>query len=136
VFLTPELKPFFGGTYFPPDQRSGRPSFRQLLQQIAQLWQTRRSEVTNSAADIHARLEEASANHSLSNLLLTAEVVRQAGVAFKRSYDARNGGFGDAPKFPQPSQRSSWRATPNGSRMRKRRRWSCIPVSTWLRRHP
>src|SRR5438874_1015209 len=78
VFLTPELKPFFGGTYFPPDQRQGRPSFPQLLQQIQQLWQTRQAELTNSAADIHARLEQAATNQGLSALLLTPEVVRQA----------------------------------------------------------
>src|SRR6266851_9743645 len=70
VFLTPDLKPFYGGTYFPPDQRHGRPGFLQLLKQIAQLWQERRAELANSAADIHARLEQASSNHSLSNIVL------------------------------------------------------------------
>src|SRR5207249_6470081 len=49
VFLTPDLKPFFGGTYFPPDPRHGRPSFLQVLQQIQQLWQTRHAELANSA---------------------------------------------------------------------------------------
>src|SRR3989440_1200762 len=62
VFLTPDLKPFFGGTYFPPDNRYGRPSFLQLLQQIAQLWQERRDEIAASAAEIHTRLETALAN--------------------------------------------------------------------------
>jgi len=57
VFLTPELKPFFGGTYFPPDNRQGRPGFLQLLQQIQEVWQTRRGEIAGSAADIHARLK-------------------------------------------------------------------------------
>jgi len=104
VFLTSELKPFFGGTYFPPDQRYGRPSFLQLLKQIQQLWETRHAELANSAADIHARLEQANSNQGLSSLVLTPDVLRQAGNQFKRSYDARNGGFGDAPKFPQPSQ--------------------------------
>ena len=60
VFLTPELKPFFGGTYFPPDNRYGRPGFLQVLRQVQQLWQTRRAELANSAADIHARLEQLS----------------------------------------------------------------------------
>src|SRR5947207_560254 len=67
VFLTPDLKPFFGGTYFPPDQRQGRPGFLQLLQQIQQVWQTRHSEITNSAQEIHARLEAASASLTVSN---------------------------------------------------------------------
>src|SRR5881409_2625177 len=96
VFLTPDLKPFYGGTYFPPDQRQGRPGFLQLLQQIQQLWQTRHAELANSATDIHARLEQISSNQSLSALVLTPDVVRQAGALFKQSYDPKNGGFGDA----------------------------------------
>ncbi len=104
VFLTPDLKPFYGGTYFPPDQRHGRPGFLQLLQQIQQLWQTRHAELANSAADIHARLEQASSNQPSSDLILSPAIVRQAGALFKKSYDPRHGGFGDAPKFPQPSQ--------------------------------
>src|SRR6202142_10246 len=77
VFLTPELKPFFGGTYFPPDNRYGRSGFLQVLQQGQQLWQTRRAELANSATDIHARLEQLSAtNDRLAALELTSAVVR------------------------------------------------------------
>jgi uncharacterized protein len=105
VFLTPELKPFFGGTYFPPDNRYGRSGFLQVLQQVQQLWQTRRAELANSAADIHARLEQLSvSNDRLSGPVLTSAVLRDAGSLFKNSYDAQHGGFGGAPKFPQPSQ--------------------------------
>jgi hypothetical protein len=105
VFLTPDLKPFFGGTYFPPDSRYGRPGFLQTLKQVAQLWQTRRAELANSAADIHARLEQLSvSNDHLSGAVLTAAVVRDAGAHLQQSYDAQHGGFGGAPKFPQPSQ--------------------------------
>jgi uncharacterized protein YyaL (SSP411 family) len=105
VFLTPELKPFFGGTYFPPDSRYGRTGFLQLLRQVQQLWQTRRAELANSAADIHARLEGLNVSGDRSSgLVLTAAVVRDAGVLIKQSYDAKHGGFGGAPKFPQPSQ--------------------------------
>jgi uncharacterized protein YyaL (SSP411 family) len=104
TFLTPDLKPFFGGTYFPPDARYGRPSFLQLLQHIHQLWQNRRGDLADSAAKIHAQLEEASARSNGSNILLTASVVREAGSRFKSAYDPRHGGFGSAPKFPQPSQ--------------------------------
>src|SRR5476649_2276770 len=95
VFLTPDLKPFFGGTYFPPDARYGRPSFLQLLQQISMLWQERKNE-------IHARLEGAIANSTESNSLLTADVLKNAAEFFKKIYDPQNGGFGGAPKFPQP----------------------------------
>jgi uncharacterized protein YyaL (SSP411 family) len=104
VFLTPELKPFFGGTYFPPDQRYGRPSFLQILKQINQMWQTRHEELVNSAGNIHAQLEQVGSNQPLSTLVLTTDVIRQAAAQFKKAYDPKNGGFGDAPKFPQPSQ--------------------------------
>jgi uncharacterized protein YyaL (SSP411 family) len=104
TFLTPDLKPFFGGTYFPPDARYGRPSFLQLLQHIHQLWQTRHGDLADSASKIHSQLEQASSQSSVSNILLTASVVREAGSRFKSTYDPRNGGFGGAPKFPQPSQ--------------------------------
>jgi uncharacterized protein YyaL (SSP411 family) len=102
VFLTPELKPFFGGTYFPPDNRSGRPGFLQLLRQIHQVWQTRRGEIAGSADEIHARLGAASTNANAGDLLPTQEALKNAGDSFKRMFDPRHGGFGGAPKFPQP----------------------------------
>jgi len=104
TFLTPELKPFFGGTYFPPDSRYGRPSFLELLKHIQRLWETRPGDLLDSATQVHARLSEAATSVTESNLLLTASVVRNAGARFKEAYDPRNGGFGNAPKFPQPSQ--------------------------------
>ena len=103
VFLTPDLKPFFGGTYFPPDARYGRPSFLQLLQQISQLWQERKNEIAASADEIHSRLEAAAADHAQSNPLLTADALKNAAAVFKSIYDPVHGGFGGAPKFPQPS---------------------------------
>jgi uncharacterized protein YyaL (SSP411 family) len=106
VFLTPELKPFFGGTYFPPDNHSGRPGFLQLLRQIHQVWQTRRGEIAGSADEIHARLEAASTNANAGDLLPTHEALKYAGDSFKRMFDPRHGGFGGAPKFPQPGMPS------------------------------
>ena len=103
VFLTPDLKPFFGGTYFPPDARYGRPSFLQLLEQIANLWRERKNEMAASADEIHARLESATANSAGANPSLTADVLKNAEELFKSSYDPVHGGFGGAPKFPQPS---------------------------------
>jgi uncharacterized protein YyaL (SSP411 family) len=103
VFLTPELKPFFGGTYFPPDNRHGHPGFLQVLQQISRLWQEQKNEIAASADEIHARLEAATANPAESNLLLTADVFKKAAEFFKKMHDPRHGGFGGAPKFPQPS---------------------------------
>jgi len=107
VFLTPELKPFLGGTYFPPDDRHGRPGFLQVLEQIAALWRDRRAEIAASAGEIHARLEAATTNRAAGNLILTADALRNAAATFKSAYDRRHGGFGGAPKFPQPGMPSS-----------------------------
>ncbi len=105
VFLTTDLKPFYGGTYFPPDARYGRPSFLQLLEHIHQLWETRRDDLNTSAAEMHARLEAMTETNSVdAKLALTPAVLQHAGLRFKESHDPRNGGFGSAPKFPQPSQ--------------------------------
>src|SRR5260370_25452650 len=83
VFLTPDLKPFFGGTYFPPDDRYGRGGFLQVLQQINQVWQTRHGEVTNSAEEIYGRLNATNANPALPNLLLTTDPSRPPASLFK-----------------------------------------------------
>ena len=125
VFLTPDLKPFYGGTYFPPEPRHGRPSLSQLLERIADLWQTRRDELMLNAEQVHAQLIAAMAarsgvpagrrqlsaeDHEAQRFAGTplrepgTEWLRAAGVAFKEMYDPQNGGFGRAPKFPQPSQ--------------------------------
>jgi uncharacterized protein len=105
VFLTPDLKPFFGGTYFPPEPRQGRPGLLQLLSHIRDLWRTRREDIGASAAGIHLQLEQlTAASAAPSGLILTPELLRKAGTILKESYDARHGGFGGAPKFPQPSQ--------------------------------
>ena len=102
VFLTPDLKPFFGGTYFPPEARYGRPSFLQLLQQISRLWDERKTEIVAAADELHARLELLTARDVRENLPLTPATLRHAAAMFQESYDAANGGFGHAPKFPQP----------------------------------
>jgi uncharacterized protein len=103
VFLTPDLKPFFGGTYFPPDNRFGHRSFLQVLQHIAELWRQRENEIVASSDEICSRLENASENRAAGDLILTDAVLKNATNFFKKMYDARNGGFGGAPKFPQPS---------------------------------
>jgi len=103
VFLTPELKPFFGGTYFPPDARYGRPSFLQLLEQIANLWRERKMEIAASADELHARLELITARDARENSPLTPQTLQRAAEMFKESFDSVHGGFGGAPKFPQPS---------------------------------
>jgi uncharacterized protein YyaL (SSP411 family) len=105
VFLTADLKPFFGGTYFPPDARYGRSSFLQVLQQIQRVWETRRDDLTNSATQIHERLAQATAGAEVAgDAHLSPATIRHAATLFKKTYDPSHGGFGDAPKFPQPSQ--------------------------------
>jgi hypothetical protein len=99
VFLTPDQEPFYGGTYWPPQPRGGMPSFAQVLEAVAELWRERRQEAAEAGARLAARLGGAASldpsQRPLERSLL--EVARE-GVA--RTYDAANGGFGGAPKFP------------------------------------
>ncbi len=102
-FLAPDLKPFYGGTYFPPEPMHGRASFMQVLRQIAGLWKTRRDHILETAADFHLKLESYVAREP-ADLLLSPAILEHAVTLFKREYDPRFGGFGGAPKFPRPSQ--------------------------------
>jgi uncharacterized protein len=106
VFLTPDLKPFYGGTYFPPEPKYGRPSFLQLLQHVANLWETRGDEVIQSAAQMHTQLASMTAAESARDVLLAPPILKKAAKTFKAEYDSRHGGFGRAPKFPRPTQPS------------------------------
>ena len=102
VWLTPELEPFFGGTYFPPDRRYGRAGLPDLLQQLADVWQGERDGVKADATRIVARLrEEMTLGKSESDL--DHRVLDEAYRQFERSYDVEEGGFGSAPKFPRPA---------------------------------
>jgi uncharacterized protein YyaL (SSP411 family) len=104
VFLTPELKPFYGGTYFPPQARYGRASFEQVLRHVAGLWETRQGDVLRSAEDLHARLSGFNEQNSRSETALNDDALHHAAAEFKKEYDPQHGGFGGAPKFPRPSQ--------------------------------
>ncbi len=103
-FLTPELKPFHGGTYFPPVSRFGRPSFLELLKQINHLWETRRADLMKSAAQLHEKLSEMTRHTETGDVQLAPAVLDHAAALLKQVYDPRHGGFGTEPKFPQPSQ--------------------------------
>jgi hypothetical protein len=102
-FLTPDLKPFYGGTYFPPEGRHGHASFLQVLRQIAKLWDTRHDQVLETARDFHQKLEGFTQRQS-NDLFLSPALLGNAAAVFKREYDAEFGGFGAAPKFPRPSE--------------------------------
>jgi uncharacterized protein YyaL (SSP411 family) len=101
VFLTPEGVPFYGGTYYPPEPRHGMPSFRQVLGGVADAYRNRRSEVARSAAELHDILRQSSALHARPGEL-DAGILDQAFRSLTRNHDAHHGGFGGAPKFPQP----------------------------------
>ncbi|HEX3625305.1 MAG TPA: thioredoxin domain-containing protein [Verrucomicrobiae bacterium] len=103
VFLTPDLKPFLGGTYFPPDSRHGRPGFLQVLEHVTDLWRKRQKDITASASGMHSQLETAAKISVAGKSALDAGTLERAAGLFKNAYDSRNGGFGGAPKFPQPS---------------------------------
>jgi len=102
-FLAPDLKPFYGGTYFPPENKYGQTSFIQVLRQIAQLWDQRRDRVLSTAADFHQQLVNYT-SHAPGGLTLSRAILENAAHLFKREYDPAFGGFGSAPKFPRPSQ--------------------------------
>ena len=104
VFLTPEGKPFYGGTYFPPRDAYGRPGFERLLLSIADAWKNRRQELIGSAAKMSELLQSQAGSTDKSNL--SPEMLDDAFVSFQNSFDAVNGGFGTAPKFPQPANLS------------------------------
>ncbi len=99
VFLTPEGRPFYGGTYFPPTDRHGRPGFPTVMTRIVELWKTRRDDVNTSSE----RLVEAIAARGGPGEAgkLTAEWRTHAIEQYRASYDAVHAGFGPAPKFPR-----------------------------------
>jgi hypothetical protein len=101
VWLTPELKPFFGGTYFPPDNRYGRPGFRTVLESLARAWADDRARIVESSIEVTKQLEEHAGSGGAS-AAVDASVLNPAFYAFRRSFDSRLGGFGGAPKFPRP----------------------------------
>ncbi|ODT44392.1 MAG: hypothetical protein ABS70_05655, partial [Nitrospira sp. SCN 59-13] len=98
VFLTPDQKPFFAGTYFPPTDRYGRPGFPTLLKKIAEYWEKDHDGVVAQAANLTARLQEGA--HAPSPTTVGEAELDVAVTQFAEDFDARQGGFGGAPKFP------------------------------------
>ena len=100
VFLTPDSKPFFGGTYFPPAPRMNMPSFRHVLEAVVDAWQQRRQQVEEQSEKLREFIAEHTA-FDLSPSTLTLTTLREAGEAIQANFDPIHGGFGAAPKFPQ-----------------------------------
>jgi uncharacterized protein YyaL (SSP411 family) len=106
VFLTPDGRPFFGGTYFPKEPRAGMPSFVQLCQAVAHTWSEKRSDVDQQAERLTAALGQATALAVPDGGadLPTLDAAEAAAASLRHRFDPRWGGFGGAPKFPQPDQ--------------------------------
>ncbi|MDQ2868734.1 MAG: DUF255 domain-containing protein, partial [Verrucomicrobiota bacterium] len=102
VWLTPDLKPFVGGTYFPPEDRYGQPGFPKVIERIATLWRQDAAKVAEQGTRIVAALREASQSAPSADAI-SGEVMQSAYEQFARTYDAHEGGFGGGPKFPRPS---------------------------------
>ena len=119
VWLTPDLKPFFGGTYFPPDSRWGRAGFPDVLREVAARWASSRGELLQSADALLERLRSlqspsaggapggsatGAAGGSMSAAVAGVDALAAGVQQFASSFDARHGGFGGAPKFPRPAE--------------------------------
>ncbi len=113
AWLTPDLKPFFGGTYFPPDDRFGRPGFERVLTQLAELWKTDRAKIDESAVQMYGAMQKALSPEVAADLRLESAAANARGLdalardavssavkTFVSNLDAKRGGFGRAPKFP------------------------------------
>ncbi len=102
VFLTPELQPFFGGTYFPPESRHGRPGFGQLLERVRQQWGTNREAILSSAGGAADFLKGLSDPGAGGELEIEEKLLDATFRWYAQAYDPEQGGFGRAPKFPRP----------------------------------
>ncbi len=101
VFLTPEGKPFFGGTYFPPEERYGMPSFRKVLESVLETYTRKRGEAEASAKEIFNALTNRNTKPASTKLDILP--IESAFLQFSDTFDQFNGGFGRSPKFPQPT---------------------------------
>jgi len=99
IFLTPERKPFYGGTYFPPADRPGMPGLPRILRAVYQAYRERPADVAKSVAEIHAALQRMTETRS-SQKPFSREIIAEAAANLARAYDPDHGGLGQAPKFP------------------------------------
>jgi uncharacterized protein YyaL (SSP411 family) len=99
MFLTPDGKPFFAGTYFPPDERHGMPSFRRVLEHVVNVYRSRREEVEQASTEVQTALSSQLRVRGKSGTIERAGL-DQAAARIASQYDAVHGGFGGAPKFP------------------------------------
>ncbi len=99
VFLTPELEPFYGGTYFPPEDRWGRPGFSTVLREIARVFNEDRSRVRETSAALTERVQSLAVT-TASSELMSRSLIHRAARELALRFDSKEGGFSPAPKFP------------------------------------
>jgi uncharacterized protein YyaL (SSP411 family) len=97
MFLTPDARPFYAGTYFPPEPRHGMPSFRQVITQVSDAYRTRRTDVESAANEVRQSIAAAP---QIARAQVTRDALDRAAARIVQNYDRVNGGFGSAPKFP------------------------------------
>jgi uncharacterized protein YyaL (SSP411 family) len=102
VWLTPNLQPFVGGTYFPPEDRYGQPGFKKVLARVAEAWKQNHEKIVEQGAKIVGALQEAQSAAPEASAKIDNRIVEQAYEQFAHSFDEKEGGFGSAPKFPRP----------------------------------
>jgi uncharacterized protein len=100
VWLTPDLQPFIGGTYFPPENRYGRPGFPLMLERIAKAWREEKDRIVESSASVVQQLREAADAGAAG--AASEDAAERCFMHFRRTFDSKLGGFGNAPKFPRP----------------------------------
>src|ERR1700731_4144606 len=100
VWLTPDLKPFVGGTYFPPTDRFGQPGFKKVLERIAAAWKQDHGKIADQGEKILQALRASQLQQPVNEI--HDRVFDQAYEQFLRTFDEKEGGFGSAPKFPRP----------------------------------
>ena len=103
VWLTPDLQPFVGGTYFPPEDRHGQPGFPKVLERIAATWKQDHAKIAEQGAKIIAALREGGSTSAEQGRALEPKILDAAYQQLSRAYDAHEGGFSSAPKFPRPA---------------------------------
>ena len=102
VFLMPDLRPFYAGTYFPPVQRYNMPAFKDILTGIAHAWKEEPDEITRVSDQVATHLQQVMSNERADNATFTTRDLDAAAKSLVDSYDWGYGGWGMAPKFPQP----------------------------------
>jgi uncharacterized protein YyaL (SSP411 family) len=102
VWLTPDLKPFVGGTYFPANEQHGLPPFRTVLLRVAEAWKSKHEQIVASSKDITSQLQKIVQPSNSSGQQVSHDILQKAYGELAQSFDSKYGGFGNAPKFPQP----------------------------------